>query len=105
MRSEYEINQELKELLADYNANCQNMTSAEIGAHNAEVKALRAELQAVLTNGAKPCPDCLEMPLGINQPRFYEVGCSCPEKQSKGQFIEEAVENWNNGVYFARPPR
>jgi len=79
---------------------------------DAHIKALRGELQAVLTEGAQPCPNCGNMPHGIRQsavanklPIFiYEVGCLvCANRRAQALTREGAVENWNNEIYIVPP--
>ena len=77
-----------------------------------EIKALRAELVAAITEGAEPCPDCGNLPHGMIQNAvlnkqviaLYEVGClTCRDHRAQGLTREVAVTHWNNGEYL--PPK
>ena len=109
MRNEYEITIELNEKKAAYNEVAANMTPAQQKATSDEIKALLAELAACIVDGANVCPTCSNMPHGIHQPRYYEIGCqTCAYDRNgearairaKGVFREEAVANWNAGNLF-----
>ena len=83
---------------------------------DAHIKALRGELQAVLTEGAQPCPLCGQKPHGMEQPTAkgveYEIGClGCKPFKHKdgttrrpavrgGLLPKHAVEAWNAGPDF-----
>lgn len=70
--------------------------------HN-QLKALRLELSAAITRGARPCPDCGQPPIGImhdgaNGPE-YEVGCAaCKDHRGeRSRSRAAAVAAWDDG--------
>ncbi len=76
-----------------------------------QLKAQRAEASGQLTQGAKKCPDCGNMPHGLKQPRsvaglpqfeLVEIGCLvCRNHRAFGSTREEAVQSWNGKKYLA----
>ena len=103
---------ELAKAVKAFNAATSTMTGAESSKKRQAIKSLRAMVQARLIEGANACSECDLMPLGLEQPApreavWYEVGClssttDCPTRHSKGKSVEEAVDNWNNEIYFVR---
>ncbi len=107
MTNEFEIRTLLNEALDQHRQNTNTQTEPERFASKTTIKALRSDLQALLTEGAEECPDCQCLPIGIRQPTYMEIGCtsqSCRDHRSKGIFIEEAIQNWNAQIFFSRPP-
>lgn len=101
----HDLEYELDQAVAFMNENKLDMTGREIAEKRQEIIGLREEIQEILTSGAKSCPECGLHPLGINQPRYFFVGCmsdTCSERRSKGKTPGEAVANWNDEVYFER---
>jgi hypothetical protein len=74
-----------------------------------KAKALRAEMSALISEGAEACPHCGQLPHGMEHPSGFEVGClSCKpfqhtdgtmrEHRVKGALLpRHAVEAWNEG--------
>mgnify|MGYP001190334713 CR=1 FL=1 len=104
MRSEQEIKSDMVAAKAKY-----NVSRSEEDAK--EIKALQQELIKIITDGALPCEDCGNVPVGIAQQgainnmifTYYEIGCSvCNGKRAQAQSREDAVNNWNNNIYIAK---
>lgn len=105
MRTEDEITQAIEKALAKHRANEARWSHAQRNKSRQTIRDLRAELAAVLTEGAKPCPNCGEHPHGIHQPWGYVVGClslTCSGRHSRGNSIALAIENWNAEAYYRR---
>lgn len=115
MRNLHEVEQELAEAVASHHElkSSGRGTIGQIGEAKEKIRALRAEAQDILTDGAVICPNCGSRPIGINQPTYYElrcisVGCHNPEfpqspRKARGFSIGEAVYHWNNQAYFISP--
>jgi hypothetical protein len=121
-----EIRTELGQTLQEYHA-CAAAQPAHVAAPlSKRVRELQMELSDALSEGAKLCPDCGHKPKGMRHIHVvvatqrkvftFEVGCGvCPQvpdperegfvymHRSQGGTREEAVENWNAGVYL--PPK
>ena len=104
MRSEQEINADMAAAKAKY-----NVSRSEEDAK--EIKALQQELIKTITDGAFPCEDCGNAPIGIAQQgaisnmifTYYEIGCSvCKGKRAQAQNREDAVSNWNKNIYITK---
>lgn len=97
---------ELKELHAAYNVKAAKLTAAQIAEEVAKFKKVRAELQEILTKGADDCEGG-HRPIGIfheGTPNPFEIGDPVvPNRRSRGAFLEDAVEKWNDEDYL--PPR
>jgi hypothetical protein len=88
----------------------------ELRAATEKIKALQAEVSAIITEGASPCPSCGRPPHGMEQPGTYEVGCtSCgffrhtdgtarDHSARGGMFPKHTVEAWNEGPDLWRQP-
>lgn len=109
MRNEFEIITEINETKAAYHEMADTMPAVQQKAVAEKMKALYAELAACIVAGADVCPTCGNMPHGIHQPRYYEIGCqTCTYDRNgearairaKGALREEAVANWNAGNLF-----
>lgn len=104
MRTEDEIKADLVTAIETYN---ESLTKEDADV----VVQLRQELIEAYTEGATPCEDCGNMPIGIKQPvaagsvvlSYYEIGCVvCRDHKAKAQTREEAVDNWNNGIFVTK---
>lgn len=128
LRSEFEIERDLEEAVAKHHELSPFTAPADIAPLKAQIKELRAEMQAVLTKGAQACPECGSRPVGIHQPRGYELRCINPGcrrpveegeeaerlnmdpgtlilwRKSLGKTQEEAAYNWNGEDYVAPRP-
>lgn len=114
MRTENEIKNELDAQLELYRANVDNWTRQEIDESNKKVKALQAEWNDFYIQGAI-IPDEVKSYIngGLHGMRRgngqFEIGCSIRVLRlgktviqgvcSRGATREEAVNNWNNGIY------
>jgi hypothetical protein len=69
------------------------------------MKSLQGKLSDTVAEGGKPCPGCDLPPMGMVQPRGYELGCSgsCKDRRAVAGSREEAVEKWNGESYL--PPK
>jgi hypothetical protein len=118
MRTIEVINTELDTELANYRANVDVWNRSQLEASNAIVKALRHELNEAYCEGAvipESVAACMlgglhGMPRVINNEPAFEIGCTVkvnhPVKGeinqglcARGNTREQAVENWNNGIY------
>lgn len=69
-------------------------------------KAAMKELSDFLSKGAGPCPLCGDLPLGMKvRSGVYEIGPIASPLRSRGEYAEQAVENWNKGIYFYKDKR
>lgn len=75
--------------------------SADIAAasgDNKKLNALRAEMGALFSEGAKPCPICKNTPHGMQKnPTTVEIGCLVCVKpiRARAPTIAECVKKWN----------
>jgi len=118
MRTIEAINIDLNAELDNYRANVDVWTRSQVEASNIIVKALRQELADAYTEGAIVPPNvaaCMVgslhgMPRIINNAEAFEIGCTVkvnhPVKGEINQGLcargitrEQAVANWNNGIY------
>jgi hypothetical protein len=109
---------ELAKKIADTKAKHHEASQADRGKDArdlaAQIKAMQADMSALITKGAAPCPKCQQPPIGIRQPKAgggfeYEIGClMCkPFKHSDGSIRQcrvrggllprHAVDAWNEG--------
>lgn len=96
-RKPFEIEREIAELRAEHHEKSQNELPAESQARSAKIKELSNELNALYTEGAKG-----ENLIGIKKGRgLYEIGGEVDGEfvRSQGETVEEAAQNWNDGVY------
>ena len=106
MRNDEHVLTELKTARAEYHQASQLETAPQLVARQRKIEELMAELSGFITKGANPCPQCGNLPHGIAQPDYYEVGCLVDKGvHSKGRTPERTVEAWNRGEYFASRPR
>lgn len=118
MRTIEAINTDLNAELENYRSNVDVWTRSQVEASNVIVKALRQELADAYTEGAivpEEVAACMVgglhgMPRVINNAPAFEIGCtikvSHPVKGvitqglcARGITREQAVANWNNGIY------
>lgn len=114
MKNEQELLDLIEETRQEYLANVDVWNRLQVQAHNEKISALRDELQAIYTKGAIiPENVAKYMVGGITGMKrakgVYEIGCSIKVMvvdtiqiqalRSQGATIEEAVANWNAGVY------
>jgi hypothetical protein len=107
----HEVQAELANAIAAYNALIDPRPS-ERKPIKEKVETLRADLQELLIVGAESCPECSQLPFGIEQPYAYEICClseSCSSKnylpkgrRAQGRTIEQAVDNWNAESYIQK---
>jgi antitoxin component YwqK of YwqJK toxin-antitoxin module len=118
IRNEFIITTEIEELKRYRHSKITDgtMTVREEQENGAKIKALNLELQAILTEGAEPCPNCGKHPIGMHRVLCYEVGCDVCDPEivakegydkgvrvsysSQGRTKEEAVYNWNKRNYI-----
>jgi hypothetical protein len=71
--------------------------------HDVVIRQLQHDIQAVLTDGAEPCPHCKKLPVGLEKQRdLFEVGCPDHRLRSRGPTPAIAVERWNDMEYVTR---
>lgn len=91
---------ELQALKQEYHEKAPGLTSAEIAEETKKFKALHGQINAMLVDGAKPCPDCGSEPIAMfhdGTPKPFEIGCpKCPAHRVRGTLPEDAVEDWND---------
>lgn len=125
MRKISDIKAELATALAEARAVSNDLPVSKQKPYTDKVVALQKELSDVITAGANPCPDCGELPHGLEQPSGkggieYEVGCvaGCPDLELPdgtriqhrvrgGLLPKHAVDAWNEGPEFwtkVKPP-
>jgi hypothetical protein len=106
MKKLRELLTKLSDLLAEYREKADTLTPPQAAEYTTKSKALRAELQKILTEGAKDCEGG-HRPLGIfheGTPNPFEIGDPVTrDRRVRGAFLEDAVEKWNKGEYL--PPR
>jgi hypothetical protein len=103
------LRDKLKELAAaraDYHEKANTLTSPEIGAVTVKCKAIQAEIQEIMTEGAQDCEDG-HRPIGIfhdGTANPFEIGDPITrDRRVRAATLEDAVEDWNAGEYL--PPR
>lgn len=106
MKKLRELLNKLKELRAALHENWDTLTTKQVGEATLEIKAAGAEIQKILTEGAKDCEGG-HRPLGIfheGTANPFEIGDPItPNRRTRAAFLEDAVEKWNKGEYL--PPR
>lgn len=112
-----ELKQAIDEAQARYLEIVNTAPQADVLEAGRRVKALRADLVSLLTEGAKACPSCGAAPHGMEQPTGkggteYEIGClACGPFVHKdgtvrqhrvrgGMLPKHAVDAWNAGPDF-----
>jgi hypothetical protein len=97
----------LKAAKAEYHEKADTLTPPQIAEESAKFKAMHAEINTLLTEGAKDCPDCGGKPFALfhdGAPNPFEIGClACRDHRVRASLPEDAVEDWNNDKYL--PPR
>ncbi len=113
-RNEEVVRAELGEAQTAYNDAVRVKPQHEVLPLSRRVNELRRELCAVLSDGANPCPDCGNRPIGLrhvhvvgatNRKTFtFEDGCvACKDHRAQGSSVPEAVAEWNQAKYL--PPK
>lgn len=121
MRDPVKIIEDINAIKKAMDAKRSDMTLKQVNESDAKITTLQAELQTVLTDGAKPCPTCKRPPHGmIKNPGnenhegaamiqypTYEVGCTSCKPVSDGNYwiqslargpsVAHAVKAWNEG--------
>lgn len=101
-----ELLEKNKELRAAYHEKAATLNAAQTAEANAAIRAVREEIQEVLTEGAKDCEDG-HRPLGVfheGTANPFEIGDPVVRnRRSRAAFREDAVEKWNNDEWL--PPR
>lgn len=116
MRTIKDVKKAIADAVAAYHKIVHSSPAADVKKASDVVKGLRAELSAIITEGAKPCPMCKEQPFGMEQPNGrsteFEIGClGCKPIEHEDGTIREprvrggmvpahAVEAWNGGPDF-----
>lgn len=89
----------LKDEQAAYHEKAADLTSAEIAKETEKFKTLRQNIQDILTEGAKDCPDCKGPAIGMfhdGTPNPFEVGCkTCPGHRVRAALPDDAIDAWN----------
>lgn len=114
-RTEEVIAAELETARREYHEGCDALTVAEARKAADRIKALAAELSALLSAGAEPCSQCGNRPVGARNNEFqYRVICpACPSevvehrgtsevvrhRRSVGNTPARAVQRWNAGEF------
>lgn len=116
--TEQGIKSELEATLKQYRDGAQTLSASSLQELSAVITDLQAELGAFYSAGAKACPNCGNLPHGMERSAgVYEVGClAClPQivKQgagsmrrspaAQGKTPQEAVGNWNAGKRLEQP--
>ena len=96
MKNIFELEQKLSEVKAAYHEASQIETAPELAARSAEIKDLTAAVNAYYTDGADG-DDLIGMKV---RPGVYEIGDG--KNRSRGETRDEAVANWNAGVFFVK---
>jgi len=95
----------------DYQAAVAMKPIAEAAALADKVRDLTQRLSSAIVRGANACPDCENLPVGIQQPAVirgqhvstFEVGCVvCHDHRAFGLTLDDAVANWNASKYLPR---
>lgn len=81
--------------------------------HGMKVKSVKKDISAAIADGAEPCPDCKNAPMGIekraatdNSPAQFEVGCvNCADHRARGWSPEDAVKRWNSMEWVGSQPK
>lgn len=111
MRTKQVILADLAAARADYEKGVQTLPAPKVQALAAQVKDLKQELNDWIIEGAKPCADCGNLPIGLIQSantgkmvfEYYEVGCAnCRDHRAQAQTREEAVDAWNQGKFIKK---
>ena len=113
MRTIKQINDEISKLQAKYvDLREGKKPEEEWMPVSNKIKALKQELSSTISDGAKPCPNCGNLPHGMllrpavpieKRPATYEVGClGCRNHRAIGWSPELAVDAWNKEDYL--PP-
>jgi hypothetical protein len=91
----------------EYQEGRESMTVGDAGKAAAKIKEMVKEVSDTLTEGANPCPDCGNPPIGIfhdGTPKPFEVGCLVDRNHRVRESLpEDAVDRWNKADYD--PPR
>lgn len=96
-RKPFEIEREIAALRAEHHELSPNETPVQSEARSAKIKELSNELNALYTEGAK-APEGVTL-IGIKKGKgLYEIG-DMNGLRSQGETVEEAAQNWNDGVY------
>lgn len=97
-RKPFEIERDLADAKAAYHEASQIETVGQLQSRSDAIKALGNELNDVYTEGAVERPEGVK-PLGMKKARgLYEVG-NMQGLRSRGETPEEAIANWNDGLY------
>lgn len=97
-RKAFEIEREIADAKAAYHEASQTETEPQLRERSNNIKKLGLELNAVYAKGAVERPEGVK-PTGIKKGKgLYEVG-NMQGLRSQGETPDEAVQNWNDGVY------
>lgn len=118
MRTDEAILEELQKARADYHEAAEVEKPEQLSKRSKAIKGLMQELSDYYTEGADPCPDCDNIPHGMQKnPQEVEIGCLHCQPQSKrvehgrvtrieprvrANSRERAVLLWNEGVRMER---
>lgn len=109
MNNMQELRDAIKAKREEYHAKHDILPARELRAITEEVKRLSNELNAQIIEGAEPCEDCNELPMGLVQQidvkgeaqDYFEIGCvKCPNHRAQGFTQKQAVQKWNDERYL-----
>lgn len=114
-RAEEVVQKELDTARAEYQKIANTANAPTLRKASEKVKGLQVELNDLMVEGAKECPECGTQPIAfikraavydgdgvMESGPLYEVGCpQCPiagdPRRARGPTAEQAVKNWNAG--------
>lgn len=111
--TEESLTKEIKRLHEEYHEKSEQLNGHERTEYTKKIVGLKAELSALLSEGAIPCPNekckdsvvhgMLKRPYFEDKdgehPALYEVGCLTCELRSRASTAEKAVARWNSREY------
>src|SRR5690348_12831213 len=93
----FELERERDALRAEHHETAGKETEDQRAKRSAKITVLVQQISDFISTGAKEHPKGVK-PIGMKvRPGVYEVGNG--ELRSRGETPEEAVQNWNDGVY------
>lgn len=95
----FEIERELAEARCAYHEASTNESASQLNDRATAIKKLVGELSDAYTKGAVDRPEGVKSVGMKRRPGLYEVGNG--EIRSQGETPDEAVQNWNDGIFVA----